>query len=182
MKVKDILIRALKYAGREDAADELTKGEVTDCKEAVETALYCFNAVEDEVARNYFPLVREDSLLNVKGSFAYTQFTRVPKRILLVSDGGGEIKFTQTSDGIKADSVAVTVRYEYLPVKKEVEDDSEFFGEHADEKLFAAGTASEFCLINGDVSQADYFESVYRSRIDALRIKGLAAFPPRRWV
>ena len=145
MKVKDILIRALKYAGREDAADELAKGEVTDCKEAVETALYCFNAVEDEVARNYFPLVREDSLLNVKGSFAYTQFSRVPKRILSVKDGGGEIKFTH-------------------------------------EKLFAAGTASEFCLINGDVSQADYFENVYRSRIDALRIKGLAAFPPRRWV
>ena len=169
MKVKNILIRTLKYAGREDAADALSKGEAETCADAVETALYCFNAVEDEVARNYCPLVKEESLLNVSGNFAYSEFSRVPTRILSVKSGGKEVKYTQTAEGIKSDRVVIDVR-------------CEFFGEWADEKLFAAGAASEYCLINGDVGQADYFEGIYRSRIDALRIKGLAAFPPRRWV
>ena len=135
-----------------------------------------------EVARNYRPLVKEESLLNVSGNFAYSEFSRVPTRILSVKSGGKEVKYTQTAEGIKCDRVVIDVRYEHLPVKKGVDDECEFFGEWADEKLFAAGAASEYCLINGDVGQADYFEGIYRSRIDALRIKGLAAFPPRRWV
>ena len=55
MKIKDIVQRGMNYVGRTDVA-ELIKSEAEingEAAEAVETMLYCVNAVENELARHY---------------------------------------------------------------------------------------------------------------------------------
>ena len=59
MKVKEILIRAFGFLERSDIVSALSAGEDLEgeIKEAEQTLLYCYNAVENELARFYFPLI-----------------------------------------------------------------------------------------------------------------------------
>lgn len=58
MKVKDIIATALRFVGREEISrkispvDDACDADLTDEEgEVIETMLYCFNSVEDELAR-----------------------------------------------------------------------------------------------------------------------------------
>lgn len=185
MTVKEIIIRALKFAGREDIAEKAEKGFdlETEEEQSLEAMLYCFNAVEDELARFYFPLVFTEQR-TAAGKFAFADFTHKPVKILCVSAYGKEIKFEQTATHITCDAPVITVKYEYSPFKKSLSDSCSFDENLVTLKMLAAGSASEYCLINGEMKEAEFWESVYREEIDRVRRKKIAdvKFPPRRWV
>lgn len=186
MKVKDIILRALKYAGREDVAKAVSEDDITDgeCAETVETLLYCFCAVEDELARFYFPVAARESFSSFSGKYEFGKFAHRPVRIVSVTSGGKEVKYELFPTYLKADAFSVDIEYEYSPSKKTIGEDSEFSEDTVSEKMLAAGTASEYCLICGEMSLAEYFEKVYRREIEVLSRKSLSGvrFPPRRWV
>lgn len=233
MKVKDILITALKFIGRDglakklsadaegdaaagglsdneamaieamsDTAEETAGGgamllalsdtleegdapaEFTDEEqEVLETLLYCFNAVEDELARKYFPLRTEEVLYSDNGVYPFSGFKLRPVKIISVKSGGKNLKFTQTAQYLFVNGHEITVAYDYSPLKKGVDDESEFSSIAVNERLVAAGTASEYCLLDGEAKLAETWESVYRNEIESIqrtRFEGLR-LPPRRW-
>lgn len=187
MKIKDILTLALTYAGRQDVADKLKAGETVtgESAEVVKCALLCCNAVENELARYYFPLTHSDSLVSVTRKFMYTTFSERPVKILSVKDEtGADVGYAEHSTYMVADESKVTVTYEYTPLARKVDGDSAYGGGVVDESLIAAGTASEFCLIQGEVGFAEMWERRYRERIDMARRKCAKPLkiPPRRWV
>ena len=186
MKIKDIIMRCLRYAGREDINAKLTSGEELDGEqaEAVETLLYCVNAVEDELARCYFPLVTSESMKNSEGVYLYSLFMRKPVRIISVKSNGKDVKYTAEASKLLTDATDIKVKYEYSPDKKELDGVSELDGKKVNEKMLAAGAASEFFLINGEMQQAEFWDGVYNGEIDRVRRKGFAEirFPDRRWV
>ncbi|MDE6504920.1 MAG: hypothetical protein K2L42_03530 [Clostridia bacterium] len=186
MKVKEVLIRALGFIGRSDVASALSCGEALEgeIKETAETLLYCYNAVEDELARFYFPVVIQETLRNSRGVYEFSMFSRVPLKIICVRSNGKEIAYTQISSGISAGASEITVEYRCVPAKKELSDSCEFSGGAVTEKMLATGAAAEFSLINGDVSGAEFFEGLYRREIDFARraVSAPTGFPPRRWV
>ncbi|MCI8735251.1 MAG: hypothetical protein HFE40_06870 [Clostridia bacterium] len=191
MKVKDIIKSALVLIGREDVARSIEKEEESETaysltaeeKETVETLLYCFNSVEDELARCYFPLKAEEALTSEDGVYAFSGFTERPLKIISVTAKGEKIKFEADVRFLKTDAKEITVLYRYAPPKKSLDGESAFGGE-VSERLVAAGTASEYCLICGEAAKAQAWESVYRGEIDRLRRKSInrTSFPPRRWV
>ena len=191
MKVKDISLTALRFVGREDISQELLSvdyaedADLTDEQsEVVETLLYCFNSVEDELARCYIPLETEENLTSENGVYDYTEFSLRPVKIISVKSAGKPVKYSLTAQSLITDSAEITVEYGYAPAKKTLNDDSEFSSLGVSERLVAAGTASEFCLIDGEASLAKTWESVYRSEIENVqrtRLSGLH-LPPRRWV
>ncbi len=186
MKVKEILIRAFGFLERSDIVSALSAGEDLEgeIKEAAQTLLYCYNAVENELARFYFPLITKETLRNMRGIYEFSDFSNVPLKIICVKSNGAEIAYTKTSSGIQAEATEITVEYRCLPNKKEFGDDCAFSKDTVTEKMLAAGAASEFCLINGNVSGTEFFENIYRREIDFVRrsVSAPSGFPPRRWI
>lgn len=186
MKVKDIILKALKYAGREDVCAALSEVAAPEgeCAEAVETMLYCFAAVEDELARFYFPLTATEKFSEITRQFRFEKFGHRPIKILKVSSGGKKINYELFTSYLKAGAVTVEIEYSYSPSKKTIDGDCDFPEESVSEKMLAAGTAAEYCLICGEMGLAEYFEKAYRREINAVARRTLSntVFPPRRWI
>lgn len=186
MKVKDIIVDALKLVGREDVAATLAAGGTPsgESAETVETLIYCFNAVEDELARFYFPLKTEQTLYSPTTEYKFTSFKYRPVRLLSVQSGGKDVGYELFPEYLKTSATQITVKYEYSPRSKTLGDESAFDGFEVGERLVALGAASEYCLINGEVQSANLFEEKYRDEIDRARQRSASGklIPPRRWV
>ena len=185
MKVKDIILRALAFAGREDVAAALEANKMNDEQnEAVRTAILCFNAVEDELARHYLPLKRTEKFYSDSGEIEFTSFSECPIKILSVKNSLGGCNFEVFPEKIKTRAGEVDIEYNFAPKPKGIDDDSVYSGFRASLSLIAAGTASEFCLISGDAGAANLWETRYRREIDLVQHEkwSNAKIPPRRWV
>lgn len=194
MKVKDILITALRFIGRDDVLKKLSEeteaepdGEelfTAEESEVIKTLLYCFNSVEDELARCYFPLETEEVMTSANGVYPFAGFAKRPVKILSVKSGKKPEKYLLSPQNLICDSGEITVSYNYAPLKKDLDGESEFSTLLSNERLVAAGTASEYCLIDGEAKLAQSWESVYRSEIEHIQRTKLAGLrlPPRRWV
>ena len=185
MKVKDVIISALHMLGRNDIADSLSKGSALDreATETVDTLLYCFNAVEDEVARKYLPLKCTDTVISIDGKYEYSIFLHSPVKILRVLVDGKDAEYELFPQYIYVNSRRITIEFEYAPSKKKIGDDSDF-GAEVGETLLALGAAAEYCLINGEIERAELWEAKYKKEIDGTQKKlpSGGTIPPRRWV
>lgn len=200
MKVKDILITALRFIGREDVSQKLkagnTGGEPEDGEngeaevftaeesEVIDTLLYCFNSVEDELARCYLPLQTEEKMTSENGVYPFVSFKKRPVKIISVKSGKKKVKYTLSRQSLNCDCGEITVEYGFAPVKKDLDGESEFSTLLSNERLVAAGTASEYCLIDGEAKLSAVWENVYRGEIERIQRTRLAGLrlPPRRWV
>ena len=176
----------MQLVGREDVAAVLKANKTPEGEgaEVVETLIYCFNAVEDELARFYFPLKTTQTLTASSKQFLYVLFAYQPVRILSVQSNGKDVEYELFPYYMQASESTITVKYEYSPKTKCILDTSAYNGMDVSERLVAYGTASEYCLINGEVQLANLFESKYREEIDRAQQKNAEGrlVPPRRWV
>jgi len=186
MTVKDIIVYAFKLLGRQDAAEAVLNGQTLDKESAekAETLLYCYNAVEDELARYYFPVTASQQISSPSGIYLFENFNKRPVKILSVKSGGKPVAYSVYNKHFECNASTVTVEYQYAPDKKELDGKSEYDGSPVDERLLAAGVLAEYCLIGGAVKSAEAWESRYREKIDTAQKKyrASAAIPPRRWV
>lgn len=186
MQVKDIIAAALRLVGLGSTADALNAGEELSSgdSETVTAFLYCFNAVEDEVARCYLPLKCRETLNFNGGELYYSAFGHTPVRIRKIVSGAGNVPYELYPRYIRADCEKAEVHYEYSPSKKGLNDESDFTESIVGEYLLACGAASEYCLLNGEIEAAQLWESRYRAEIDAAQRKALPKgyMPLRRWV
>lgn len=187
MKVKDVIVCALNNLGRQELAQALSTNGTLDGEqtETVNTLLYCFNAVEDEVARCYLPLLMTQTVASSNGQVPYSALLRTPVRIRRVTSDGADADFKLFPQYMLTQSGTVTVEYEYAPSKKAVTGSSDYEQGEIGEYTLACGMAAEYCLINGEVEAAELWESRYRQEIDAAQRRNISAcgyIPPRRWV
>ncbi len=171
-------------AASDGAADGNTAGVATYDESETETLLYCVNAVEDELARYYFPLKATENLSSQSGIYYFKNFAKRCIKILSVTANGKKCGYEVFPEYLRADAEDITVEYGYSPQIKTIDGDSEYDGVKVSENLIAKGAASEFCLIRGEMSLAELWESKYRQEIDLARKNGAAfgTLPPRRWV
>lgn len=185
MEVKEVIISALNVLGRSGLAEKLSAGSALVGEEAeiADTLLYCFNAVEDELARKYVPLTAKEELTSYTGRFNYSDFSRPPVKIKGVYSGGEAVEYELLPQYIAANAVKITVEYEYAPSKKKLDGVSDFNCEVSG-YLMALGIAAEYCLINGEIEAAGLWEKKYREQIDFAQSKlpHGGSIPPRRWV
>lgn len=185
MKVKDVISSALKLVGREELvpfADKPSDSGIDDAAEVIETLLYCFNAVEDELARKYIPLVAREEMFS-DGEYYFSGFAHPPVKIKKVFANGKQVKFVLFAKYMSVGSKKITVEYEFAPMRKNIDDESDY-GDEVGEYLLALGVASEYAVINGEATLADIREKKYRSHLDGIqrKLSVCARIPPRRWV
>ena len=186
MWIQDILISALRRAGREDIAEYIESGfdPYGEYADVIQIMMYCINAVEDELARYYFPLTYTETLRATEGNiFKFSDFSRTPVKILKVKHGGREIKYELQPNYIVAERGEIEVTYCYTP-KKKLQDGQSEFGAISDGSITALGAAAEYCLICGEISMAEMLETRYHEAIDRVQRKKNSEVyvPPRRWI
>lgn len=97
MLVREVIASALILLGRAELASALASGAgAEEEKDLTDTLLYCFNAVENEIARNYIPLVYREELLSKNNKFLCSRF--IGKILFCVSH---DEMFLCTRDGNK---------------------------------------------------------------------------------
>lgn len=189
MTIRDILISALRRIGRDELANDVEDGAtpVGEGGEVVQTMLYCINATEDELARYYFPLKCTETLTSQNNTFYFSTFSHTPVRILDVQSGGRDIGYQLLTNCIAADRAEIEITYTYAPAKKTLDGSSEF-GDIGDGNITSLGAAAEYCLICGEASLAEVWETRYREAIDRAHSASERAeikkayIPPRRWI
>ena len=185
MKVKNIIASALNLLGRADLVSALSSLSDADKEgqELINTLLYCFNAVEDELARHYIPLTAKEEMSSPDMRFYYNSFERNPVNIKQVTADGKKVKFEIFATYMTVNEEKIAVEYEYAPARKELEGESDYGGE-VGEYLIALGMVSEYYCINGEAEFASQWEQKYRERLDKLQrvLPACAKIPPRRWV
>ena len=186
MLMKEIIVRALLFAGREDIAKTLSEDSSSqgEAAEAVETLLYCANAAEDELSRYWFPLEYAEVIRSDTHKFKYSDLAFPPLKILSVEDEkGNALEYEVAPDGFTAKATSVRVRYTHSPKKKELTDASEY-GDRLGADIPALGAAAEYCLINGEMQLSEALENRYLAAVERARRlpKPGGYVPPRRWV
>ena len=171
------------YDGEAETTEDAAIGPTCD-EDEIETLLYCVNAVEDELARYYFPLKTSEDFKSENKIYPFENFAKRAVKVLSVTDGEKLVNYKVFPKYLYADARDICVEYEYSPDKKSVDDDSEYDGVAVGASLIAKGAASEFCIISGEMSLAELWESKYRQEIDLARKKVAVCgvLPPRRWV
>ena len=184
MKVKDVISSALRLIGRAELISALSDGKADDeGQELIETLLYCFNAVEDELARKYIPLTVREEIISPDTKFFYTTFTHYPVKIKRVTVDGVPVAYEIYTTHMVVAAKKIVVEYEYAPTRKKLDGTSDFHDE-VGEYLLALGIASEYSVINGEAEMADMWEKKYRAQLDGVQrsLPVCANIPPRRWV
>ena len=187
MLVSDVVKTALILVGRKDAADAVDTQSYlqdTSLSHAVTAMLHCYNAVEDELARGFFPLETEQNFNTINGTVKFASFTHAPIKIVSVASDGKKVGYRIYPEYLDADAKYITVRYMYCPVKKQLTDESDYGGYPVGERMLAMGAAAEYCLIEGAFEDSENWEKRYRDEIARFRSyeKAEGYIPARAWV
>lgn len=182
MKVKDIVIKAAALLGGADEVKTYLAGSSTNGRAKAELLLSCFNIVENELALDYIPLIKEESFTTADGEIDYASFSEDVVRILEVRNTrGAKIPFRLFASYMETDPDTVTVRYAYTPKEKTATDESDFRAEIS-ERVMAFGTAAEYCTAIGVYEDARVWDKKYKEGIEAARSIGVKKkMPSRRW-
>jgi hypothetical protein len=187
VKVIDVLKSALVFADRTDILPVLEgTAEATEEQQYVlDVMLYCYNAVEDELARTALPLVRVQSF-ETNGTVNYTSFLRAPVRILRVAQNGKSVRCEQYATYLKTCEGVVEITYRYAPNRKSLQDDCEIAPCALGEELPAFGVLAEYCLVAGEEEEADRWQKKYEESIALLKHSAGATLHnrvrARRWI
>ena len=191
MTVKEVITLAAGCLSRDDLISALDKSEEElseDEKLELDALLRAYNFVENEVALDYCPLKREETIEVKENKIYYTELAQVPVNIRKVVGGGYLQRFAAypayilMSDGWLG---RVSVVYDCIPsTKNSFDEESEFSRETGiSARLLAYGVAAQYCLVNGESGRAALWDKKFR---DSLRAKNLlrrtVSVRSRRWV
>lgn len=192
MQLKDILELAAVLLGLQTVLDSgafedgLDKNEIkkkiSENKD-LQLLIRCANLVYKEIACDYLQLKAVDTLVS-NGNINYTSLTKHPLEILSVTDEkGADVGFNCLAGCLQTVSGKVSVCYSYIPLSAEFNDELDFFGSKITDRILAYGTASEYCLINGQGQDAVVWDKRYKDAlVIACRKRTEIKMPKRRWL
>lgn len=195
MLIKDIINAAAKLlnlscAEAEREGDNVvcpseSAGEPEVSEREKELLLKCVDFIIDEVARDYFPLLKEEKMTAVNGKLFFADFSREPTAVASVFKDGRRLNFARLYDGLKLpESGEVTVKYTFKPFKATLDGETEWADSCVSERILAYGTAAEYCIAAGFDSDAEMWDKRYRDALERAVIKYLSGktLPKRRWL
>ncbi len=186
MTVKSILKLVSSLLNRKDMLSYLngnTSSVDGKVVEDVNTLVDCYNVVAEEISTYYNKFSYTQRLTVAKGVLKYSQFTYNPVKILSVKDiEGKNVKCTILPTELKTDARVIVVEYTYVPVKRSLDENSDFKNTPIRESAIAYGVATEFCLIKGSYEEAATWHDKYTGAIkNALSVKSVNKVKGRVW-
>ena len=182
MLVKNIILLAASKIGIADKITAVINKLTPSCKES-DLLLSCYNLVENEVAREYIPLVMEETFETETGAIYYSQLSEKAVRIIKTQDGfGNDISCKLFPDYLKTQAGKIVVRYSYAPKGKTFEDECAFTIS-VSENLLVYGVVAEYYLAGGFFEESAVWERKYKDAVAAAyRAKPSKRIAARRWI
>ena len=190
MTVKEVIALAAGCLSRDDLVSALDKEESALSEEEkleLDAFLRAYNFVENEVALDYCPIKKEETIEVSENKIYYSKLSQVPVNIRKVVCGGYLQRFAAypayilMTDGWLG---RASVVYDCIPsTKTSFDEETECSDKGVSARLLAYGVASQYCLVNGENGRAALWDKKFR---DALRAKNLlrrtVSVRSRRWV
>ncbi len=190
MKIKNIIESAVKLLNLSAAEAENSEcapqdNEPPKLSESEEKLmLKCVDFVIDDIASDYFPLIREDELFVRNGRLFFKDFPRTPTAVASVKKDGKALNFSRRFDGLQlGEDGNVTVQYAFKPAAAAVDGETEWTDGCVSERILVYGVAAEYCIAAGLDADAEMWDKRYRDALQRAVIKYLSgkSTPKRRW-
>lgn len=182
MTVKNVLSLAIEELGiYNDVAEYLNSSSLNGSSDA-RLLLKCFNTVENEIAVDYIPLIKEQTFEVVDG-INYNDFESTPSKILSVkNEGGRRVPYGIFANKIKTKKGKVIVKYNYIPKEKNIDGISDF-ASVISERIMAYGVMAEYLTAKGEYAEASVWEKKYRDALKSVHnVKKNVVLPVGAWV
>lgn len=184
ISVKDVVLLAAEFVGVKENVDDYLSGVMDEENQRVIDGLVCcYNLVENELAVDYLPLVKEETVEAKGGKIAYADLAQKAAYIIGVFDAyGNSAPHKRMASYLAVGTGKYLVRYAALPVKKAFDDDSEY-AVGVSERLLAYGIAAEYCLHKGLSAESAAWEKKYKKAIaETFRAKEPKTIKTGYWV
>lgn len=182
MIIRNLVLKAAQLLGEYDDVYAYVNTGNTVGEEKANLLLTCFNLVESELALNYIPLIKEETVTGKK--IYYTTLSSSAVHIKSVKDkNGNKIPYQLFATYLQVEEEGeVCIVYSYTPAEKGINQVSDYqFG--AAEAIFAYGIAATYCMSMGLFEEASIWDKKYKEEIESA--KGISVcdrLPSRRWV
>ena len=187
MTVREIMIQAAEFAGRQDIANYLRNGyadDIESMKKEAAVLLRCFNLTENEVALEYKPLIFEESVYAKDGIISFDSLSRQALDILGIRDEfDNKLPYKMYPQYLKTAPKTVKVSYSFVPEKKTENGESDYKNSVLSLRILAMGTACEFLLVCGLYDDALLWDKRFKDSLLKVCGKSTAkkTMPVRRW-
>ncbi len=185
MTVKDIIKLVCDFVGEGDIAQKLTLKQALSAAERrkVEQMTNCFNLVNQEIASDYLPLLKKETLKEETSMINFADLTETVVHILEIKNRFGiSLKFRLFPNYAEISGRAKTVVYSFLPKELTQESEIEMLC-GLSPRIYAYGVASEYLLIDGLTDDAEIWEERFKESLFMLsRKSGEHRLPRRKWL
>ena len=182
--VKEIVRAAAQSLGIADGVEQYLAGVQTEIGQRdTELLVECFNRVENELALDYLPLIKEEELVCPSGVVYYADLFHAAVRILYVRNEKGEdLKYKLFPDRLETQEGELKIGYTYSPTKKSIDGASDYTS-GVSERLFIYGVAAEYALSVGELEAASVWDKKYKDILAGFyKISKGKRMDSRRWV
>lgn len=188
MTIKSILKTACLFLNKEDLCEKIDAEDFDSLsdtfKSQINFLLKCLNLTYQEVASDYIPLLKKESISVSDKKISLSDLSKKFLEVVSLRDKNGKkLKFKVFPDYIEVDTDEAEIVYKYLPTGlTSLSTTMESFSNKVSEITLAFGVAMEYSFINGLHEDAAVWEKRFK---DALFIrsgkKNNIKLPVRRW-
>ncbi len=182
MKVKDVIINAIKMLGDSNFVKYLTEAsnENEQYNLDKELLLLSYNQAL-ETAVNYSPLTYQETLLSHDGLVKYSAFKYNPYKIVEVETEKAFQTYEILPTRIKTQG-KITVLYVYIPTVKKYEEDFVYENSKISLNVFCYGVLSEFLIYKGRFEEATMYFDKFLNALKTIKFsKKIKKIRSRKW-
>lgn len=148
-------------------------------KKDINLILSSINEVLCDVATEYLPLKKSESITVSGGEFDLTTLTNFYKLLSVKTNN----EYTLDFETLKIDDGTYKIEYMHLPEIYEIDDEITEFDSRLTTYNLAYGVAGEFCIISGNYSEAEMWNSKFLNAMeDFKKPHKVAKLKTRRWL
>ena len=152
--------------------DDLTKRDVN-------LIVSCLNQTLTTIATEYVELLTSENITVQNGQF---NLDDLEKKCYKIKKVGNFEKFEIVGNKLKLDDGNYDIIYSYFPEELELDDEFDFY-ENLSKYAICYGICSEYCLILGDFSQSETWESKFENAMEMAKSQlKVVSIKSRRWL
>ena len=183
MKVKDAIIKACDFVGKDELALSLKNSQTLTQQqdELCNRLVSYFNLIRQEIAQCYQPNLQAEIFAVKNFKLEFSKFSKPLQEIYSIKDKFGRNVNYKVFDGyvfVCAKEVEVIYSSDVEPLALE----SEFFSQ-LPERVFAYGIAREYFFVENLYEDANVWEGRFKGALEIMtRRKSEIRIPQRRWI
>jgi hypothetical protein len=191
MLIQNVLNRAASLLNVEVTARTSSGG--TELTHEGRMLAECAKNVYEELISDYFPLITEENIrFDSQSKISVAALSKKLLRVISIKRYAANFRYTVYTDSIEATggaNLVLTVRYAYCPdISRTIETfvDTAMEAElpaDVTERIFALGTVTEYCLVNGMYNECVMYDKRYKDALQvATRKSGEKKLKARTWM